>query len=113
MNTKRLAPLALVAMFGVAAAGGTAFAGENSKEEAQDAALLASAKISLSQAITAAEQQYGGKAIGAGIDNANGHLSITVDVAKGQSVQTVLVDPQTGKVTGTQQAGDGDTEQAD
>lgn len=113
MNTRKFAPLALAAMIGTIAVGGTAFAAENGKEEAQDAALLANAKVSLSQAITAAEQQSGGKAIGAGIDNANGKVSITVDVANGQNVKTVLVDPQTGQVTGTQAGGDGDTEQAD
>ena len=47
------------------------------------------------------------------MDNENGKVSISVDVAKGQSVQTVLVDPQTGQVTGTKASRDGDTEQAD
>ncbi len=118
MTTKKFAtmfaPVALAAMIGAVAVGGTAFAAENGKEESNDAALMASSKVSLSQAISAAEQQSGGKAISAGVDNQNGRVSISVDVTKGQGVQTVMVDPQTGQVTGTQAAGaEGDAETAD
>ena len=113
MRSRIWLPLAMVAMLGTVTAGGTAFAAETGQEEGKDAALLANAKVSLSQAISAAEQSAGGRAIGAGVDNENGKVSISVDVAKGQGVQTVLVDPQTGQVTGTKASGDGDTEQAD
>ncbi|MGH7156081.1 MAG: PepSY domain-containing protein, partial [Acetobacteraceae bacterium] len=88
-----------------AAGGGVAYAAGHN-QEAQDAQALANSKISLSQAITTAEQKTGGKAFDAGVDNNNGTARISVEVASNQGVKTVLVDPQTGQVIGINVGGD-------
>lgn len=73
--------------------------GENRNDEQQEAAAVQNAQISLAQAIAAAEQQTGGKAIDTGIENHDGKiLGYDVKVAKGNTVQQVLVDMATGKV---------------
>lgn len=112
MNMKKLAPLAFAVVLATGVASTAAFA-NGEKEDANDAAALANAKITLSQAIATAEQQTGGKAIGAGVDNENGIVSIAVDVAGSQGVKTVLVDPQTGRITATKAGGNGDGEETD
>ncbi len=112
MNTRKFAPLAFAVILATGAASTAALA-KGGHEESQDAAALANAKVTLSQAIATAEQQAGGKAISAGVDNENGTVRIAVDVASNQGVKTVLVDPQTGQATGTKPAGDGDHEEAD
>lgn len=99
MNRKTLVPLAATALIGVVAAGGGAFAGGSGKDAARDAALVAKAKVSLSQAITAAEQSTGGKAFDAEVDSENGKLRYSVKVADAQGVKSVLVDPETAQVT--------------
>lgn len=105
MNRKKLVPVALAVLLATGAASGVALA-NGSGEEQQDAAQLANAKVTLIEAIATAEHQAGGQAVGAGVDNENGTVRIAVDVAGTQGVKTVLVDPQTGKVTGTMPAGD-------
>lgn len=106
MNRKKLVPLAFTVILATGTAGGAllAHAGES---ERSDAAALANAKVTLSQAIAAAERQTGGHAIGAGLENQNGVVSISVDVARKQGVETVLVDPQTGQVATIRPADDG------
>jgi uncharacterized membrane protein YkoI len=110
MEKKRIGSLALATLIVTGMTGGYAFAKEHG-DEAQNAQALLNSKISLSQAITTAEQQSGGKAIGAGVDNEKGTLRIAVEVANNQGVKTVLVDPQTGQVTGTKTDDDHDEEE--
>ncbi len=55
-----------------------------------------SAKIDLSQAVRAAEQKSGGKAIDAGIQASNGIASYDVQTVKGGAVQAFTVNPQNG-----------------
>ena len=98
----RVLPWLLAGAFVIGLAG-TARAESN--EDRSDAAALAAAKVSLSQAIATAEQSAGGKAIGADVDNQNGVARIAVEVAGGQGVRTVLIDPQTGKVVATRVTG--------
>lgn len=106
MNRKKLVPLAFAVILatGTAAGAGLAHAGES---ERSDAAALANAKVTLSQAIATAEQQSGGNAISAGLENQNGIVSISVDVARKQGAETVLVNPQTGQVVTIKPADDG------
>lgn len=106
-HRKKWVPLTLAALLAACAAGGTAWAG-TSGEHADDIAALANTKVTLTQAIAAAEARTGGKALEAGIDRENGATRIAVGVATGQSLKTVLVDPQTGQVTSvTNQHDDG------
>lgn len=118
MNTKRIAPLALAALLAVGAAGGIAHAkDQDGNQDRRDAAALVSMKVTLQQAITTAEQQAGGQAVGADVSRERGAVQIAVEVAGPQGVKTVLVDAQTGQVTATHAGGqdenDGDREDND
>ena len=97
MSARRLAPIALAALLAVGTTGGVALA-NNHNDEGNDAAALANAKVTLVQAIATAEQQTGGRAVGAGVDNENGRVTIAVEVAAKDGVHTVLIDPATGEV---------------
>lgn len=107
MNVRRLAPVALAALLAIGATGGIALANGRS-EEGNDAAALANAKVTLVQAIATAEQQVGGRAVGAGVDNEDGRVTIAVEVAAKDGVRTVLIDPATGQVASTRAGGDHD-----
>jgi uncharacterized membrane protein YkoI len=67
------------------AGAGAAFAGENGNETDQQSELNAvtNAKTSLSQAIAAVEQETGGKAVDAGLENQNGVMAHEIEMAKG------------------------------
>lgn len=104
MMTKRRAAMALAALLALGAAGGIAHASERSEDQT-DVAALASMKVTLSQAIATAEQQAGGKAVGADVIQENGATRIAVEVAGQGSVKTVLIDAQSGKVTAAHEGG--------
>ena len=99
-----------VLALGLAAVGGTgmAFAGadqdgdkaeaQESKDDAREAQILAGARISLAQAVQAAEAQTGMKAAEAEIDDEGGQAYFEVSVGQGSQEKSVLVDTQTGKV---------------
>ena len=73
--------------------------GVKQDDERQEAAAVLNAKTSLAQAIAAAEQHTGGKAIDSGIENQNGKvIGYDVKVAKDNTVQKVIVDLNTGQV---------------
>jgi uncharacterized membrane protein YkoI len=93
-------------------AGGIAQAKDRDREQdARDAAALAGMKVTLQQAITTAEQQAGGRAVGADVSQERGVPRIAVEVAGPQGVKTVLVDAQSGHVTATHDGGqDGEDE---
>src|SRR5258707_9194557 len=102
MFRTRIAPIAMAAVIALGSTIGVAYAASNTpvgqNEGAQEVAAIVNAKTSLAQAIAAAEQQSGGKAIDAGLENENGAMAFAVDVAKDNTVQKVLVDLQSGKV---------------
>ncbi len=78
---------------------GAAYAGSDGEVDQQkeiDAVL--GAKISLSQAIVAAEAATGGKAFAADIAGKTGALGYEVKTAKEGVLQMVTVDPTLGKV---------------
>ncbi len=100
MNKKHAIPIVLAALLATGAASGFALAAENGHKE-NDAAMLASAKITLQQAITTAEQQSGGRAVGADLTQEKGVVQIEVEIAGPQGAKTVLVNAQTGQVTAT------------
>jgi uncharacterized membrane protein YkoI len=102
MLRTKIIPIALAAVIAVGSTLSVAYAANNNRdgdnEGAQELAAVVNAKTSLGQAIAAAEQQSGGKAIDAGLENENGTMTFAVEVAKDNTVQKVLVDLQTGKV---------------
>ena len=102
MLRTKIVPIAVAAVIAVGSALGVAYAANNKhggeNEGAQERAALVNAKTSLAQAIATAEQQSGGKAIDAGLENEKGTMTFAVEVAKDNTVQKVLVDLQTGKV---------------
>ena len=63
-----------------------------------DAQAIESAKISLTQAVNAAEQHVGGKAARAEYESHKGKWVFDVEVVKGKQVMDVTVDPISGKV---------------
>lgn len=103
MNTRRIPAIALV---GLLAVGGTAFAAK--QESNPEAAALRGAKVSLSQAIGTAEQQTGGHAYDAGIHVKGGRTRIAVETDGPRGIVTVTVDAQSGEVVGTHAGGEPD-----
>ena len=96
MFSKQLIPVALATVVVLGVAVGAAYAGSN--DNAQEMTALRNAKISLAQAIAGAEQKSGGKAINAGLNNENGTMTYGVEVIKDNTVETVLVDLNTGEI---------------
>lgn len=106
MNTERIVPLALAALLAAGAVGGVARAEDRDRnEDRRDAAALAGMKVTLQQAIATAEQQAGGRAVGADVSREQGATRIAVEIAGPQGVKTVLVDAQTGQVTAAHNGG--------
>ncbi len=96
MFRRKLIPIAMAGVVALGSVAGLAYAGTN--DNAQEMTALSTAKISLSQAIATAEQKVGGKAINGGLNNENGVMTYGVEVVKDNTVQTVLVDLNTGGV---------------
>jgi uncharacterized membrane protein YkoI len=67
-------------------------------DDRREASVLANARISLAQAVQAAEARTGMKASEAGIDDESDRPYFEVSVGQGRQEQTVLVDTQTGQV---------------
>ena len=77
------------------AIGGAAYAAKSAEN---DALAIASAKIGMTQAVTAAEQHVGGKASKAEYEQHQGQWVFDVEVVKDKKVMDVKVDPTSGKV---------------
>lgn len=81
-----------------------------------DALAVETAKIGLTQAVTAAEQHVGGKASRAEFEKHKGKPVFDVEVVSGKKVMDVKVDPASGKVlaaTEDEADHDDDHDQAD
>ena len=94
-------------MFGIFAASAIlasslVYARRDSNEEQRDAAALAQAKISLSQAIAAAEQRVQGKAVRAELEDENGTPVYGVEVVSADKSTDVKVDIATGTILSAQ-----------
>jgi uncharacterized membrane protein YkoI len=89
-------------------AGAAAYAGESRDSPTDESRALSSAKISMSQALTAAELATGGKAVGTGVEDQDGDVHFEVTILKDNVRQKVLVDTQTGQVVKIVLADDGD-----
>lgn len=91
---KRNIYLAALAALSAAAIGSTYAA----KSADNDALAITSAKIDMTQAVTAAEQHVGGKASRAEYERHKGQWAFDVEVVKDKKVMDVKVDPTSGKV---------------
>jgi uncharacterized membrane protein YkoI len=67
----------------------------NSREEITT---MVGANTSLAQAVAAAEQQTGGKAVESRLAQQNGAMAYEIKVANGDTYQNVLVNADSGKV---------------
>ena len=90
------AMLAMVIITGAFA--NVAQAGESKEKEAKELKLFSLAKISLTEAIKAAEQKVGGKAMEAELDDESNTVQFEIEVLKDGKIHEVLVDGKTGKV---------------
>jgi uncharacterized membrane protein YkoI len=90
------ATLAMVIMAGTAV--NMAQAGESKEKEAKELQLFSQAKITLTDAIKAAEHKTGGKAMEAEVDDESSTIQFEVEVLKDGKVHEVMVDGITGKV---------------
>jgi uncharacterized membrane protein YkoI len=106
MNTRRIACLALATLLATGAASSIAYAQDRDRDQGQDQdqrdiTTRAGMKVTLQQAIVTAEQQMGGRAVGAEVFRQKGAAHFSVEVAGPGGIKTVFVDAQTGKVTAT------------
>ena len=107
MNRKHLITGLVAAALTGGAIGGVAYAKDH-ESATNDDAIIANAKLSLSQALATAEQSTGGKAVDAGIEDQDGAVHFEVTVLKDGAHQKVLVDTQTGQVVKTMKDSDDD-----
>lgn len=92
MIRRKLLIATLAGVIASGAIGGSVAAYAKNNEQATDeAAIMANAKITMTQAIAAAEQQVGGKAVGTGIEDQDGTVYFEVQVLKNGARQKVLV----------------------
>lgn len=90
---------ALIVAAGVATAGGLAYAKQSGTAENDAVSDLAKAKITLVQAVSAAEAQAGGRATKAELDGERGAVAFDVEVVTPDNkVFDVKVDAADGKV---------------
>lgn len=95
---------ALILAAGVATAGGLAYAKQSGVTENDAVTDLAKAKVSLVQAVSAAEAQAGGKATKAELDGEGDQGAFSVEVVTADSkVIDVRVDATDGKVLSSKQ----------
>jgi len=73
-------------------------ASESKSDEAKELQLFSQAKISLIEAIKAAEQKTGGKALEAELDEEAKSVQFEVEVVKDGKVHEVKIDGKTGQV---------------
>ena len=73
-------------------------AGESKEKEAKELTLFSQAKISLIDAIKAAEKKVGGKAMEAELDDESNTVQFEIEILKDGKIHEVIVDGITGKV---------------
>jgi uncharacterized membrane protein YkoI len=105
MKIKHGAAIALAGLFVLGLVGPTL---ATSSEETREETALQGTNLTLSQAISTAEQQTGGKAFDAGVDVDHGKPRIVVETNGRQGVQTVIVDAQSGQIVGGHAGGEAD-----
>jgi uncharacterized membrane protein YkoI len=106
MRLGRAIPLALAGAVLLGTIAPAAFAA--GRDEVEEQTALQGAKVTLTQAITVAEQQTGGRAFDAGVDVDKGKARIKVETNGPKGVQTVIIDADSGQVVGTHTGGEED-----
>lgn len=105
-NSRKLIAMAAGALLIVA--GGRVFAAEkHGHGDQDDLATLAKSRVTLADAVAAAERQTGGRAMEAAVEEENGAAVFEVKVASNNAVQKVVVDAQSGKVLKVGPSADG------
>jgi uncharacterized membrane protein YkoI len=104
MMIEYIAAIALAAVLILGVAGPTLSANGEAGEET---ALLGT-KLTLSQAISTAEQRTGGKAFDAGVDVEHEKPRIVVETNGPNGVQTVVFDAQSGQIIESHAGGEPD-----
>jgi uncharacterized membrane protein YkoI len=105
MKTRHGAAIALAGVLLIGVAGPTVAA---NNDEAREETALQGSKLTLSQAISIAEHQTGGKAFDAGVDVDHGKPRIVVETNGTNGVQTVTVDAESGQIVGVHAGGEPD-----
>ena len=97
-NYKKLLKTLFVTVTIAGTAVNLAQASESKEKEAKELQLFSQAKITLIDAIKAAEHKTGGKAMEAEVDDESSTIQFEVEVLKDGKVHEVKVDGITGKV---------------
>jgi uncharacterized membrane protein YkoI len=92
--------LSALATLAARAMDSTAYAAKSAES---DALAIDTAKISMTRAVSAAEQHVGGKAVRAEYAQHKGQRVFDVEVVKGKQVMDVMVDSASGKVIATRE----------
>jgi uncharacterized membrane protein YkoI len=106
----------VVAVLGVLTIGGAsaALARESQdRHETDEAAIYEQVKLTLADAIAAAERQTGGRAVEAKLEKEHGMVSFEVEVMKDRAFQKVVIDAKSGQVVKTGAPDRGDDEEDD
>lgn len=80
----------------------------SSKDEAQEQTALQQVPLTLSQAISTAEQHTGGKAFDAGVDVDHDKPRIVVETSGPKGVETVIIDARNGQIISGHKGGEAD-----
>lgn len=104
MFRSRFLPVTMAAVFALGASG-AAFAAAGEKENGQEIAAVLAAKTSVAQAIGAAEQQTGGRAMKIDVEKENGTYLYEIKTVSKDRVVQVFVDPASGQVVRTEDEG--------
>ena len=97
-NCKKLLKTLLVTVTIAGTAVNLAQASESKEKEAKELQLFSQAKITLIDAIKAAEHKTGGKAMEAEVNDESNTVQFEIEVKKDGKVHEVMVDGITGKV---------------
>ncbi len=100
MNIKPYKMLSVLFALGIIVASSVnlAQAEKSENKEAKELRLFNQATISLQDAIKAAEEKIGGKAMEAEVDDESAAVRFEIEVVKDGKVHEVMVDGKTGKV---------------
>jgi uncharacterized membrane protein YkoI len=98
----------LYAVAAVVAAGAIGAGVYAAQSQDSDALAIATARIDLIQAITAAEQHVGGKAVSAEFEREKDQLFIEVEVIRDRIVMEVTIDAQSGAIVSAVEEKDDD-----
>lgn len=104
MIRSKMLPAAMAAVFALGT-GGAAFASSGDHEDGREIAAVLAAKTTVAEAIAAAEQHSGGRAMKIDIEKDNGAYLYEIKTVSKDKITEVLVDPASGKVVRTDDEG--------